>query len=389
MEKFKRSLDNLACYLEKQEFKGYDPYDALNARLPLSRLGKWGAAAVIQLQKRNPINIRPLLGIKKDYNPKAMGLFLHGFSLLYRQEPKNEYKEKMDFFFNWLIENYTRGYSGYCWGYNFPWASPAKYLEPFSPTIVVSGFIARGIIEYYQAVNDPRAIEILKGIADFVLNDLSVTEDESGICFSYSTEAADCCYNASMLGAELLAALYAVTGEKQYLEPAKRAVDFTVTRQHPDGRWNYSIDMKTNAERKQVDFHQGYVLDSLHNFMQHTGLEEQKYTSALEAGAEFYRQEQFFANGRSKWRLPRNWPVDIHHQSQGIITFSRLSSLNPRFPAFARTIADWTIENMQDKTGYFYYRKNRVYTDKISYMRWSNAWMFLALAELLKKKEKR
>jgi hypothetical protein len=85
------------------------------------------------------------------------------------------------------------------------------------------------------------------------------------------------------------------------------------------------------------------------------------------------------------WRIPREWPVDIHNQAQGIITSSRLSHLNPEYLEFAKKIACWTIENMQDKTGYFYFRKNRFYTNKISYMRWSNAWMFLALAELLKK----
>ena len=38
------------------------------------------------------------------------------------------------------------------------------------------------------------------------------------------------------------------------------------------------------------------------------------------------------------------------------------------------------IRHMQDPSGYFYYQKHRFYTNKISYMRWSNAFMFNALS---------
>ena len=33
-----------------------------------------------------------------------------------------------------------------------------------------------------------------------------------------------------------------------------------------------------------------------------------------------------------------------------------------------------------DRRNYFYYQKTRWYTNRIDYMRWSQAWMFYALA---------
>jgi hypothetical protein len=39
---------------------------------------------------------------------------------------------------------------------------------------------------------------------------------------------------------------------------------------------------------------------------------------------------------------------------------------------------------MQDKEGYFYYQKRKYFTNKISYMRWTQAWMFFALTIYLK-----
>jgi len=46
---------------------------------------------------------------------------------------------------------------------------------------------------------------------------------------------------------------------------------------------------------------------------------------------------------------------------------------------------------MQDNSGYFYYQKHKYFTNKISYIRWGQAWMMLALAaplEILEGKRK-
>ena len=58
-------------------------------------------------------------------------------------------------------------------------------------------------------------------------------------------------------------------------------------------------------------------------------------------------------------------------------------AIEAEYLKFSETIAQWTIKNMQDKKGFFYYRKLKTHTNKISFMRWSQAWMFLALTELI------
>ena len=45
-------------------------------------------------------------------------------------------------------------------------------------------------------------------------------------------------------------------------------------------------------------------------------------------------------------------------------------------------IAQYTIRNMQAADGHFYYRLYRLYAHKTSYLRWSNAEMFVALTLL-------
>ncbi|HEX7415028.1 MAG TPA: pectate lyase [Bacteroidia bacterium] len=375
---YTQSLEKLRLYIEHENFEGYDPYDTLNSPLKFKYLGKFVAVLALQFQKRNPINIRPLLGIKKEHNPKAIGLFLYGYCKLQKLNPDKDYSGQIHFLFNHLKNNYSKGFSGYCWGYNFDWASGNKYIKRDSPNVVVTAFVAKGIFEYYQLTKNAEALSILKSIGNFILKDLPRTETNEGIYFSYTTLGVDRCYNASLLAAKVLAQLFYLTKEEDYKDLATKAVDYVVSKQYPDGHWNYSID-EQGKERVQIDFHQGYVIDCIADVMYYGNIQNEKYTSSITKGNDFYRKEQFFENGQSKWRLPKEYPTEIHNQSQGIITFSKTQGYTP----FATGIANWTIENMQDKNGFFYYRKGKSFTNKIPYMRWSQAWMFVALIELI------
>ena len=342
------SLEKLRLYVEQENFKGYDPYDTLNSPLKFKYFGKFSAVLALQFQKRNPVNIRPLLGIKKEHNPKALGLFLYSYCKLQKLELAKDYSKQINYLFSELKSNYTKGFSGYCWGYNFDWASSGKYINKFSPNIVVTAFVAKGIFEYYQLTKNVEALSILESIGDFILKDLPITEMKEGICFSYTTLGVDNCYNASLLAAMVLAQLYNLTKKEHYKNYAIKAVDFVVSKQHEDGHWNYSIN-KQGKERVQIDFHQGYVIDCIADVMRYADIQNEKYTSAIKRGTDYYRTQQFFENGQAKWRLPKIYPVEIHNQSQGIITFCQTK----QYSNFAETIANYTIENMQDKKRFF------------------------------------
>lgn len=397
------ALSVLLKYSEINKFYGWDPYDTLKSWFPFWWFGKWGPVLAIQFQKRNPINIRPLIGVRKGRNPKAIGLFLRSLSTLYRNDPRPEYLHHMRELFAWLRGNPSKGYSAYCWGYDFPWASPVKYMDAYVPSVVATGFVVKGIFEYWQALGkevEQDVLDVLEGAVHFVLNHLERHEDSSGICISYTPVMKDACYNASLLGAEILARYLLLCDERNTsVTPSRppqaadsgrptrgddvaglieRVVDFVVARQLPDGRWNYSIDLESGKERVQIDFHQGYVIESIEEIMRLTGKRKPEWEEAVRKGLEYYRKVQFFDDGRSLWRIPKQWPVEIHNQAQGIVTFSMFEE----YRDFAHTIAEWTIKNMQDRKGYFYYQKFSWYTNNISYMRWSNAWMAVALSKL-------
>lgn len=386
-EFFQKSLERLIDYVERENLKGYDPYDTLNSWFPFKLFGKWGPPVGIQFGKKNPFNIRPLMGIKKGINPKGMGLFLKAYSIMYRLTGEKRYRDKASEIFNWLSENSSEGYSGFCWGYNFDWASPGSYHKAYTPSAVVTAFVVDGIFEYLKVFADRDAEEIIHSAAKYTDNDLPVSEFETGLSIAYTPASKGACYNASLLGVETLVKSANLSHNPAYMTKCKSAVEFVLSKQKEDGSWNYSFNPDNDSERVQIDFHQGYVLQSLYRYMKISGDDNPAIDKAIKDGLDFYFKNQFFENGRAKWRLPKLYPADIHNQTQGIITFSEMSEYSKEYLPFAETIAKWTIENMQDKTGYFYYQKFSGFTNKIPYIRWSQAWMLLALTTFLESKE--
>ncbi len=381
-----KSLNDLLNYIESENYKGWDPYDTLNSFVKFKFFGTFVAAVAIQFQKRNPVNIRPLLRIKKGYNPKGIGLLLKAYCILYSKTSNKGYLEKASYLFFWLKNNYSKGYSGYAWGYNFDWASPGSYLKAYTPSVVVTSFVTDGIFEYYKITNDSSAREILLSAANYIRNDIPRTEFLEGVCFSYTHTNTDCCYNASLLAAEVLARANSISPNSEDVCLVKKAVEFVISKQKSDGCWYYSFNPNTNTERKQIDFHQGFVLVSLYNIKKLVPLNQDSIDIAVVKGLEYYRKNQFFSNGQSVWRIPKVWPVDIHNQSQGIITFALLKEYNDMHMVFGGKISEWTIDNMQSRKGYFYYKMYKHYKIRTPFMRWSQAWMLLAFAELMEVK---
>jgi hypothetical protein len=78
------------------------------------------------------------------------------------------------------------------------------------------------------------------------------------------------------------------------------------------------------------------------------------------------------------------YPVDIHSVAQSVITLATLKDLAPDNFRLAQSVLAWAQSHMWDDEGkFFYYQVLPMGTNRISYMRWSQSWMLLALATLL------
>lgn len=364
----------LGRFIEDAEYIGWDPYDTLNTSWKILKKGKWPPVLAIQLQKRSPVDLRKTLRIKPGVNPKTLALMQQSYAL----EGK---EDKFAQLIADLKEVATPGYKGYCWGYHFDWASPVKFLPAYSPTIVVSGFVSQALVKCYDVQPSEEVKEMLQGISTFIREELAWTKHDIGKSVSYSTVAEDVCYNASLLGAQHFGSMFRLFGEERDAEDAKALVDFVVSKQQANGCWNYSMDLRTGKERKQVDFHQGYVIDSIDSVVRDTGHKNAEVLMAIEKGLDFYATMQFDANGLCLYRWPKRWPLDIHNQSQGIITFARGKRWSHQYMDLSRKILEATINQLWNAKGYFEYRKYPMYKMRTPMMRWAQAWMYLAITE--------
>ena len=207
------SLDRLKSYIEKNNYKGFDPYDGLKS--PLFNISFLHSNKLIrfglqQIVKRSPFNLRKLLFIPKGYNPVTLGLAIQSYSYLYHTDTENrdEYLCKINLLFDELEKLVPSGFSGACWGYDFDWEAYYIKIPAYQPTVVATGIICNALFIAHQITNHKRAKELIISASNFVINDLNRTTINNDVCFSYSPFDRQQVLNASMKGVRILAQAY-------------------------------------------------------------------------------------------------------------------------------------------------------------------------------------
>ncbi|USH00451.1 hypothetical protein K1720_03025 [Thermococcus argininiproducens] len=381
------SLKKLHLWIKQNGLESWDPYDGINNPKisSLRPLYPYLHIALIQLHKHSPINLRPLLNIKKGIDTKGIALLLQAYSLLYLTTRSKEYRDTAHNLFKLLLENSLFNKYGYhCWAsHYYPYVTIGSELSPSIPDIIGTVNAIKGLVMYYRINPMSKIKEIVQSSCKFL--ESLVEEKEQYTYFLYTPRSSGKIVpNAS---AEALEAIYYASQitncQFENEKVIERTVSTLIKLQHPQGSWVYSISLATGKIRHQLDFHQGYMIDGLisgYKLVRSLELKSLIADSILR-GVAFYRK-MFTKDGVAYYRYPSRYPVDIHNQAQGIITFTKLGKFldDNSYLEFAEKIAHWTIANMQDISGYFYFRKLGPITYKIPYMRWSQAWMMLALS---------
>jgi hypothetical protein len=369
----------LLAYCLKNDWAGHDPYDALNSQLfkslPLLD-SKIPRLALTQILKRSPINVRGLALVPKTQNPKAMALFLRALLQL----PETIVEGRADlirYMVDRLMALRSTDTKYWAWGYSFPWQGRSILVPAGAPNLVCTNFVAEALLNCRAQGRDERCLEMAVSAAEYILNDLYWTEGERA-GFSYPMPGLRGeTHNANLLAAALFCRVYRLTGEKKFLEPALRVTRQSVLKQHADGSWLYG----ENPSQHWIDnFHTGYNLEALRSIG--NSLETSEFESSLRKGFEFYRGHFFRADAAPKYFHDQAYPLDIHCVAQSILTLLEFQDLDSGNVALAHSVFNWAMKHMWDDRGFFYYRVLRLCTIRTSYMRWSQAWMLLALSSL-------
>jgi hypothetical protein len=375
----------LLAYCQANDFSGYDPYDALNSKIFLklpvlnSRIPR---LFLTQALKRSPINVRPLLLVPKTQNPKALALFLSACLNLVRIGHR-DVEKNIPLLIDRISALQSAGERYACWGYSFPWQTRTLVVPKGAPNLVCTAFVGSALLDAYEQGHGSACLQLAVGAAEYIVNQLYWTEGDATAGFSYPVPLLrGHVPNANFLGAALLCQVYRHTGDDKFLAPALRVARYSAASQQADGSWSYG---KSSTQRWIDNFHTGYNLCALRSIGRFAQTEE--FETRIRRGFEFYRSHFFREDGAPRYFHDRTYPIDIHCVAQSIITLIALRDLDPGNVSLARSVFNWAMRHMWDPRGFFYYRVLRTCTIKASYMRWSQAWMLLALSTMLSENE--
>lgn len=374
------SLLSLEKWVEDNNYRGYEPFDGLNSFLRPLAFGNLFAERVLQqLVRQSPCNLRPFFGIAPNESTKGRGYMAWGYLTMLRLTGSPQYLEKAVKCLDWLMHNRSPGYSDYCWGNHFKFSSRVGSIPKFEPIIPWSSLIGQAFLDGYETLGVAKYLDVAASICNWILA-LPRKRTSSGACIAYNAMGETTVHGASMLGAALLSRTAKFTGNSASIEVAREAMAYSCTRQNPDGSWFYAEE--DNA--KWIDnFHTGYNLDSLKCYLDSTG--DQTYADSLRRGFAYFKNNFFEESGRPKYYHDRTYPVDIQCASQAIDTLAYFSGFDEDSRELSEKVAHWTIDNMQDKRGYFYYRQLPYVKVKTPMLHWGQATMYRALSHLLSK----
>lgn len=376
----------LLDYCRLNDWAGYDPYDALNSKLfkAIPILDSQVFCLVLtQAMKRFPINLRPVLKVDKTQNPKALALFLTSLLKLRNLnllEDKNLPRQMIAR----LVALRSPETEYFAWGYSFPWQTRTILVPRGAPNLVCTIFVANSLLDAFEILNDVECLEMAMSAGEYLLKELYYSEGDAVASFSYPLPTSKAkIHNANFLAAALLSRLYHHTGNEGLVGPALRVARYSAGKQRSDGSWTYG---ELSTQRWIDNFHTGFNLTSLRAIG--CNFETAEFESHVHHGFDFYRNHFFREDGAVCYFHDRTYPIDIHCVAQGLLTLIEFQELEPENFSLLRSVYAWVMKHMWDERGFFYYRVLRTITIRTSYMRWSQAWMLLALISLVEDRKR-
>jgi hypothetical protein len=399
-------------YARAREYTGWDYADGMSSRL-LQRApidNRWVNLAVQETIKRAPVNIRPLMRVEQRRNYKGTALFalanLRAHQLGLGTGPGGvgdtgaggpesdvdatgggsrdavDYATEARTLCDWLVEERTPGYAGFCGASRHEIQYPDFKGLPSYPDLVSTSYAVSALLAASEAGLDADSphdyAATVRSVEDFVVEELDYEEIPAGARCKYVPAWSGEHYtlNAVALGARALLEVGTRFDAERPRERGRKLLDYVVSRQTERGGWMYR-DPPEASHLSMDNHHNGFVVECL--LADDALVGDGRYDDALDRGLAFYREALFEASGAPNWDESSAYPRDIHAAAQGIIVFSRAGDL-----AFAERIVDWTLSQLYAGGGRFHYRKERFYTNRTTLMRWCQAWMAHALATYLR-----
>ena len=394
-------LNQLFCWLENNGWAGWDPYDVYD-----NRIGMWMAKReniaqriVSGLTSRAndffPLPLRKVLRVKPQINAKAMGLFAAGFLQLEASENAPRLINGEPGYmpcFRWLENHKVIRFGGCGWGYPFDWRS--RILIPKNtPTVVNSAIIGDAYWLKYKYHGDREALSQCENICHFIVNGLNRSghKHDGSFCFSYTPVDKFQVHNANLFGAEFLIRIGMETRRDDWVETGLSAANFSLSEIREDGTLNYWSNEQAKG-LQQDTYHSGFEIRALNSIACLTGIKE--FRQAADKYFRTWLRDFFSKDGVPCFSRAQTDVIEVHSCAEALLcaakmfeagNFSRELFLKHVKGVLSAVSKLW-VKKAPDK-GYFASKRYNqlgfnIKVD-IPYIRWGQAWMFLALSAVV------
>jgi hypothetical protein len=360
---------------EARDWRGYDPYDALNSPfVPYLTLGTTvGRRLLTQVVKLSPVNLRPALRIPPDWNAKAIAIVASGYARLWASHGDEEARLHARRWLQWLVDNSTAD-TGLGWGYHFDVQTRFFAYRGGTPNAIATSFAAHALLDGAVLLGEPVWGGAAADASDFLVERL-LEDNGRRTYFKYLTNEHELVHNANVLVCGALARTAEVNGRHDFAGVVTRALSSTLGAQRLDGSWPYA---EGEGHAWVDNFHTGYVLEGL-AFCEAFA---PGVRPALESGLNYWERELFLPDGTPKYYPDSTFPVDSHNYAQAIETWLSVSHWRPRATVSAGRAAAQLIHRMLVPAGYAAFQRRRFWTSRVPFIRWTTAPAFRALARL-------
>lgn len=361
-------------------WRGPDPYDGLNTtRVPRVALRTPMAKRVLtQAVKRSPVNLRPLLGIPDGLSAATLANVITAYARNGFMD-SDEAHGKLRDCITALAALRCSTFPEPCWGYHFDVQTRVFFYPRTCPNTIATAFAGLGLLDAYEHAGVVEAFEMAIGTGEFFLRHVPQTRVESSAYFGYLPGDRTPIHNANMLVAALLARLARLTGRTDFASAARAAVEYTVTRQLPDGAWLYGDE----PHLAWIDgFHTGYVLDCLLTCIE-VDVGGQDAEDAWRKGLRYYTQTLIEADGTPRYTPLSRYPIDGQCVAQAINTLARATALEPALASRRWSVLRFAVQRLAREDGAFCFQRERFWTNSVPAPRWVEGPMLAALTSLI------
>ena len=259
-------------HLLSKGLKTPDPYDVWNTKLGQNIKKVYYKNKILGILPSAGLTIFDLyfnnqmrLGYREREYPIAHAYKALIGMELFKKTQETQYLSFVQDSISWLANNYSKGYSGYCWGINMPWVSKIAVYNENIPHVTHTPYALEAFISFQKLTKTQEYEDTIISVFDFLENDLhKMIDNDLVLALSYSPKTE----KRIVINANSYAMLcYALLADKSPLgrkyneDKVKRLYQFLVDHQNSDGSWYYFSD---DATGNFIDcFHTCFVLKNI------------------------------------------------------------------------------------------------------------------------------